>query len=44
MPFWLFNYPTTTTNTTHMLMRKNDRIPDTYLQFQKPNLKKVSDM
>ena len=24
MPFWLFNYPTSTTNTIDMLMRKND--------------------
>ena len=46
MPFCLFNYLTTTTNTTDMLMRKKKivRIPDAYLRFKKPNFKKVDDM
>ena len=44
MPFFLFNYPTTTTNTIDMLMQRKKmivRIPDAYLWFKKPNLKKL---
>ena len=46
MPFCLFHYPTTTTNTIDMLMQKRMivRIPDAYLRFKKPSLKKVDDM
>ena len=41
MPFGLFNYSTTTTNTIDMVMQKKVivRIPDAYLRIKKTNLK-----